>query len=148
MTEIETPIARIDAGAVVPAQATKADAGYDLYSTSAKTIIAPGDRASFNTGIAVAIPEGYVGYVKPRSGLAANYGIDVLAGVIDSGYRGEIKVLLLNTGRVDADIAYGERIAQLVVQPVASVTFTEVATAADLPSSDRGEGGFGSTGSL
>ena len=145
MTEtIEVPIER-GAQAVIPTQARKWDAGYDLYSTSAKTILAPGDRSSFGTGIAVAIPEGYVGYIKPRSGLAARHGIDVLGGVIDAGYRGEVKVLLVNTGKVDADIAHGERIAQLVIQPVASVEFIEVEA---LEESERGTGGFGSTGSV
>jgi dUTP pyrophosphatase len=143
MTSIGVPIKRLSEAAVIPAQATQGDAGYDLYSTSAKTILAPGDRSGFNTGIAVAIPEGYVGYIKPRSGLAARHGIDVLGGVIDSGYRGEIKVLLLNTGKVDADIAHGERIAQLVIQPVASVVFGDIDA---LEESERGDGGFGSTG--
>lgn len=143
MSQIEVPIALIDVSATVPEQARQWDAGYDLFSTSAKTIIEPGDRAGFNTGVAVAIPDGYVGYVKPRSGLAANYGIDVLAGVIDSGYRGEVRVILLNTGKVPADIGNGDKIAQLVVQPVASVQFTVVEALED---SERGDGGFGSTG--
>jgi dUTP pyrophosphatase len=142
---ITVPVTTLNPSAVIPSQATKGDAGYDLYSTSGKTILAPGDRSSFGTGIAVAIPEGYVGYIKPRSGLAAGHGIDVLGGVIDSGYRGEIKVLLLNTGKADADIAHGERIAQLVIQPVASAKFTWV-TADELSASERGTGGFGSTG--
>ena len=143
MTEdIKVPLALLAPEAKVPLRANRSDAGYDLFSTSAKTILAPGDRSPFGTGIAVAIPEGYVGYIKPRSGLAARHGIQVLGGVIDSGYRGEIKVLLLNTGRVDADIAHGERIAQLVIQPVASVEFA-VELLAD---SERGTGGFGSTG--
>lgn len=143
MTEaITVPLALLNEYAQMPTQAHKGDAGYDLYSTSGKTILAPGDRSPFGTGVAVAIPEGYVGYIKPRSGLAARHGIQVLGGVIDAGYRGEIKVLLLNTGRVDADIAHGERIAQLVIQPVASVEFAVT----ELDESGRGAGGFGSTG--
>jgi dUTP pyrophosphatase len=145
---VSIEVVRLDPAAVLPTQAHEWDAGYDLYSTSAKTILAPGDRSGFGTGLSVHIPEGYVGYIKPRSGLAVRHGIDVLGGVIDSGYRGEVKVLLLNTGKVDADIAHGERIAQLVVQPVSRVEFHDITDeGAALAESARGDGGFGSTGS-
>jgi dUTP pyrophosphatase len=97
----------------------------------------------FSTGIAVAIPDGYVGFIKPRSGLAYKHGIDVLGGVIDSGYRGEIGVILLNTDAEAFPINVGGRIAQLVIQPVALVNWAEVE---DLPESERSGAGFGSTG--
>lgn len=129
--------------ATLPTQARRGDAGYDLTSAE-PGLVAPGGRHMFGTGIAVAIPEGYVGYIKPRSGLAAKHGIDVLGGVIDAGYRGEIKVILLNTSVHSAFMVHeGDRIAQLVIQPVASATFRKVTS---LPASERAEGGFGSTG--
>lgn len=139
---IDIDITRLHTGAVIPAQAKTSDAGYDLTAVNSRWLD-PGERAMFSTGIAVAIPEGYVGYIKPRSGLAARAGIDVLGGVIDSGYRGEIKVILLNTDREAFPVNVGERIAQLVIQPVASVSFREVDA---LPESERAAGGFGSTG--
>ncbi|UYL87444.1 deoxyuridine triphosphatase [Arthrobacter phage Pureglobe5] len=136
-------VQRLDNEAVIPIQAQPSDAGYDLCAVESYVIDA-GQREFFRTGIAVAIPEGHVGYIKPRSGLAAKYGIDVLGGVIDSGYRGEVGVILLNT---DSHHSYavtaGDRIAQLVIQPVVSVAFREVL---DLTPSERGVGGFGSTG--
>lgn len=140
MLDIE--IKRLAPEAVIPAQAKTSDAGYDLTAINSRWLD-PGERAMFSTGIAVAIPEGYVGYIKPRSGLASRAGIDILGGVIDSGYRGEIKVLLLNTGREAFPVNVGERIAQLVIQPVASAVFREVI---ELPESERSFGGFGSTG--
>jgi dUTP pyrophosphatase len=143
MFEPEVPIKRLDHEAVIPSQAKASDAGYDLCALEGYELYA-GERAPFRTGLAVAIPEGYVGYIKPRSGLAARHGIDVLAGVIDAGYRGEVLVLLINTDQNHSfTVAAGDRIAQLVIQPVAQVTFREVI---ELPESERAFGGFGSTG--
>lgn len=140
---IDLPFKRLDHEATAPEQAKPSDAGYDLCAMETYELGA-GERELFRTGIAVAIPDGYVGYIKPRSGLAMRHGIDVLAGVIDSGYRGEVGVVLLNT---DADYSFtvsaGDRIAQLVIQPVASAAFYEVT---ELPESHRGHNGFGSTG--
>ncbi|RKQ36282.1 dUTP diphosphatase [Kocuria tytonis] len=151
MTE-ETESARVrvalqllDPGLPIPAYARPGDAGADLRARE-DVELRPGERALVDTGVAVAIPEGYVGLVHPRSGLAAAHGITVLnaPGTVDSGYRGELKVCLLNT---DARAAYtirrGERIAQLVVQEVVTARFDAVA---QLPPSERGERGFGSSG--
>lgn len=129
----------------VPVYAHPGDAGADLVSTEAIRL-APGQRALVGTGVRIALPEGYVAFVVPRSGLAAKHGITIVnaPGTVDAGYRGEIKVALLNT---DADAAYdiaaGDRIAQLIVMPVPQVRFLPVD---ELPESTRGEGGFGSTG--
>lgn len=129
----------------IPAYAQPGDAGADLRSTESR-VLAPGERALVGTGIRVALPEGTVAFVVPRSGLAVKHGITVLnaPGTIDAGYRGEIKVPLLNTDPVEAfTIEPGDRIAQLIVMRVAEAVFTPVDA---LPESDRGEGGFGSTG--
>lgn len=136
-------IQRLDPGATIPAQAKSSDAGYDLCASEAGTVNV-GGRRLIGTGIAVAIPEGYVGYIKPRSGLANKRGINILGGVIDAGYRGEVKVILHNTDR-NFPFTYreGDRIAQLVVQPVMDVQWREVTA---LPESERALGGFGSTG--
>lgn len=136
------PVKRLHHEAVLPTQGRPGDAGFDLSCIEGDFLDA-GARGDFGTGIAVAIPEGYVGYIKPRSGLALRSGIDVLGGVIDSGYRGEIRVILLNTSDTDYLFAPGDRIAQLVVQPVAEPAYTEVY---ELPASERATGGFGSTG--
>ena len=129
----------------VPAYAHPGDAGADL--TSAESVrLEPGQRALVGTGVRLALPDGYVGFVVPRSGLAARHGITIVnaPGTVDAGYRGEIKVALLNTDAVEPyDIAVGDRIAQLVVMPVPRVTFLPVE---ELPESARGAGGFGSTG--
>ncbi len=128
-----------------PRQAHEHDAGYDLCAAE-EARIEPGARASVGTGVAVAIPEGHAGLVLPRSGLAARNGIALVnaPGLIDAGYRGEVRVLLLNTDREEAfDVKPGDRIAQLVVTPVPAVSFRE---AAELPPTARGEDGFGSTG--
>ena len=128
----------------MPARAREGDAGLDLYASEAVTI-EPGARALIPTGIALAIPEGYAGFVLPRSGLALRQGLTLLntPGLIDAGYRGEVKVLLVNHDRAAATIARGDRIAQLVIQRVEPVELVEVE---ELPPSDRGTGGFGSTG--
>jgi len=128
----------------MPARAREDDAGLDLYAAQAVTI-EPGSRVLVPTGIALAIPPGYAGFVLPRSGLALRHGITALntPGLIDAGYRGEVKVLLINHDRAAATIARGDRIAQLVIQRVEPAELVEVD---ELPPSDRGGGGFGSTG--
>ena len=129
----------------VPSYAHPGDAGADLLSAEAVTL-APGERRLVGTGVSIALPDGHVAFVVPRSGLAAKHGITVVnsPGTVDAGYRGEIRVILLNTdSRVPYDIAVGDRIAQLIVMPVTRAVFVPVKT---LPGSDRGEGGFGSTG--
>ncbi len=143
---LDVPITRLRADAAVPAYARDGDAGADLVAAEAVTLAANGGRALVGTGLSVAIPEGYAGFVQPRSGLALRHGVTCLntPGLIDSGYRGELKVLLVNTDPVQAfEVTPGERIAQLVVQRVERVRFVEVD---ELPDSERGAGGFGSTG--
>jgi len=132
---------RVDGTGALPDHATEGAAGADLRAAQAVTL-APGARAAVPTGISLEIPPGHVGLVWPRSGLAVRHGIDTLAGVIDSDYRGEVKVVLVNHGTEPVAIAAGDRIAQLLVQPVARVRFTRAA----LAPTDRGAGGFGSTG--
>ena len=139
-------IQRLDKGLPLPDYARPGDAGMDVYSTI-DCSIAPGARAVIPTGIAIALPEGYVCLVHPRSGLAAKNGISIVntPGTIDSGYRGEIKVILINTDQSETfEIQRGDRIAQLVFQKFESARFYEVE---NLPESQRGAGGFGSTGS-
>jgi dUTP diphosphatase len=138
-------IARLDERARLPTRAHDGDAGLDLYAL-ADGMLAPGERASVATGIAVEIPPGHAGLVLPRSGLAARHGITVVnaPGLIDAGYRGEIRVLLLNTDRDHAfAITAGARIAQLVLVRVEFATPLEVE---GLGESERGAGGFGSSG--
>lgn len=135
---------RVRAGARVPERSYAGDAGLDL-ATCEQVQLGPGERALVPTGLAVAIPEGYAGFVQPRSGLAARDGIAVVnsPGLIDSGYRGEIQVVLLNTDRERTFTAEpGERIAQLVVLPVPDLSVREVDA---LPPSERGVRGFGSS---
>ncbi|HEV3407892.1 MAG TPA: dUTP diphosphatase [Gaiellaceae bacterium] len=141
---IEIPVVRLRDDAVVPRNAYAGDAGLDL-STCEPLELRPGERAVAKTGLAVAIPEGYAGFVQPRSGLAARHGLAVVnsPGLIDSGYRGEIQVILLNTDRERTFVAGpGERIAQLVVLAVPEVALHEVDA---LPESERGVRGFGSS---
>ena len=127
-----------------PFYAKPGDAGCDLRSTQ-ELVLPAGERALVKTGIKIAMPDGYVGLVHPRSGLAAKHGITVLntPGTVDAGYRGEIMVTLLNTSKEDFPIAIGDRIAQLVFQKVEHATFIAVT---ELPESTRGETGFGSSG--
>jgi dUTP pyrophosphatase len=130
---------------VLPSYAHPGDAGADLVSAESVRL-EPGERAMVGTGVRIALPDGHVAFVVPRSGLAAKHGITVVntPGTVDAGYRGEIKVILLNTDAREAyDIAPGDRIAQLIVMPVPPVRFLPVD---ELPESSRGEGGFGSTG--
>ena len=144
---IELEVMRVRAGARVPERAYAGDAGLDLAACE-RVQLGPGERALVPTGLAVAIPEGYAGFVQPRSGLAARDGIAVVnsPGLIDSGYRGEIQVVLLNTDREQTFTAEpGERIAQLVVLPVPDVSVREVD---ELQPSERGVRGFGSSQAL
>jgi len=141
---IELPIRRLRDDAVVPSRAYAGDAGLDLAACE-QVELGPGERASIGTGLAVAIPEGYAGFVQPRSGLAARHGITIVnaPGLIDSGYRGELKVVLLNTdARESFVVEAGMRIAQLVVLRVPAVDPVEVD---ELPESERGVRGFGSS---
>lgn len=141
---VAIPLLRIDGGLPPPAYARPDDAGLDLYSAEPVTL-KPGARALVPTGIALAIPPGFAGFVLPRSGLALRHGLTLLntPGLIDAGYRGEIKVLLVNHGEAPVRLERGDRVAQLVVQRVERVTLTPVSA---LPESARGDGGFGSTG--
>jgi len=141
---VDIAAVRLDRGVPLPAYAKPGDAGLDLRASEAATLES-GGRRLVPTGVAVAIPEGYAGLVLPRSGLALQQGVTVLnaPGLIDSGYRGELKVLLVNHGIEAVAIARGERIAQLVIQPVTQARLVEVD---QLPDSARGDGGFGSTG--
>jgi dUTP pyrophosphatase len=141
---IELPIVRLREDARLPERAYPGDAGLDL-STCEPLRLEPGERAVVPTGLAVAIPEGFAGFVQPRSGLAARHGIAVVnsPGLIDSGYRGEIRVVLLNTDRENVFVAAaGERIAQLVVLPVPELELVELD---ELPAAERGVRGFGSS---
>jgi dUTP pyrophosphatase len=138
-------VVKLDPGATLPTRAYAHDAGLDLYALTQVTL-APGERASVRTGIAVEIPPGHAGLVLPRSGLAARHGIALVnaPGLIDAGYRGELQVLLLNTDAHDAcALAAGDRIAQLVLVAVATPGVVEVDQLGD---SERGSGGFGSSG--
>jgi len=141
---IEVPVQRLRDDAVLPAPAYSGDAGLDL-SACERVELGPGERAIVGTGLAVAIPEGYAGFVQPRSGLAARHGITIVnaPGLVDSGYRGELRVVLLNTDRLAPFVVEpGMRIAQLVVMPVTAAELLEVD---ELPESERGVRGFGSS---
>ena len=142
---IEIALCRLDQGVPPPSYAHPGDAGADLVTTVDVTI-APGERVLVPTGIALALPEGYVGLVHPRSGLAARHGLSIVnaPGTIDAGYRGEVKVLLVNLDpATPISLQRGDRVAQLVVQRFEQARFVEVE---ELPDSVRGEGGYGSTG--
>jgi dUTP pyrophosphatase len=141
---IELPIRRLHEDAVIPARAYDGDAGLDLAACE-RVELAPGERALVGTGLAVAIPDGHAGFVQPRSGLAAKSGITIVnsPGLVDSGYRGELKVILLNTDESESFVVEpGMRIAQLVVMPVPEIDPVEVD---ELPESERGVRGFGSS---
>jgi dUTP diphosphatase len=140
----QLPVRKLRSDAVLPSRAYDGDAGLDL-SAAERVVLAPGERAVVGTGLAVAVPEGHAGFVQPRSGLAATHGITIVnaPGLVDSGYRGEVKVVLLNTGHEPFQVEPGMRIAQFVVLPVAAVELVEVA---DLPVTERGERGHGSSG--
>lgn len=145
MDDVEVLLVRLDPGLPVPGYAKEGDAGADLM-TRVDVVLAPGERVTVPTGVAIALPPGHAAFVHPRSGLAARHGLTVVnaPGTVDSGYRGEIQVTLLNTDTTaELRLARGDRIAQLVVQRVERASFIEVA---ELPGSERGAGGFGSSG--
>jgi dUTP pyrophosphatase len=142
---VKVRVRRLDGGLPLPSYARAGDAGLDLFSAEAVTL-KPGERAAIPTGLTVEIPEGYAGFVHARSGRALREGLALVnaPGLIDSGYRGEIKVIVVNLDPSDVvHVERGDKIAQLVVQPVANVELAEVD---DLDATERGEGGFGSTG--
>lgn len=145
MRAVELRVAKLKNEAIVPSRAHAGDAGLDLYACE-PAHLGPGERWGVGTGVAVEIPEGHAGLVLPRSGLARDHGIALVnsPGLIDAGYRGEVRVLLLNTDPADTfRVEPGDRIAQLVIVPVALAEPVEVAALAE---SARGEGGFGSSG--
>jgi dUTP pyrophosphatase len=143
---LQIPVVRLDPDLPLPAYARPGDAGADLVAREPAMLRRGGGRALVPTGIALALPEGYAGFVQPRSGLALRHGVTCLntPGLIDSGYRDELRVLLVNTDPdEDYRVERGDRIAQLVVQRVEHAAFTPVAA---LDATDRGTGGFGHTG--
>ena len=144
-TPVDVLIQRLDPDVPLPTYAHPGDAGLDL-TTRTDAVLAPGERVLLATGIAIALPPGFAAFVHPRSGLAVRYGVSLVnaPGTIDAGYRGEIKVSVINLDpRATVEFQAGDRVAQLVVQPVSRAVLHEVER---LPGSDRGEGGFGSTG--
>ena len=144
---VDVLIQRLDDGVPLPSYAHPGDAGADLHTT-VDAVLEPGERALLPTGIALALPDGYAAFVHPRSGLAAKYGVSIVnaPGTVDAGYRGEIRVSVVNLDPHDpVRFQRGDRIAQLVVQRVERACFHEVQT---LPGSARAEGGFGSTGGM
>lgn len=143
--ELDVNVVRLDPDLPLPQYAHPGDAGADLV-TAVDVTLAPGERAMVPTGVAVALPDGYVALVHPRSGLAARHGLSIVntPGTIDAGYRGEIKVMLINHDpQAPVELRRGDRIAQLVVQRFERARFVEVER---LPDSVRGDGGYGSTG--
>ena len=138
------PVRRLRPEAVLPSRAYAGDAGLDLAAAE-RAVLAPGERAVVGTGLAVAVPEGHAAFVQPRSGLAAKHGITIVnaPGLVDAGYRGEVMVVLLNTGDRPFEVEPGMRIAQLVLLPVAPAEPVEVE---ELPAAERGERGHGSSG--
>lgn len=145
MRNIQVPVKKLDESLDTPAYAYSGDAGMDLRSAE-NTVLKPFERKLVSCGIALAIPQGYAGFVLPRSGLAAKHGISIVnaPGLIDSNYRGEIKAILVNLDPNDTfEIAHGDRIAQLVIMEVPTVELVE---SADLDDTKRGSGGFGSSG--
>jgi dUTP pyrophosphatase len=143
--DLDVAVVRLDPGLPVPAYAHPGDAGADLH-TAVDIELAPGERALVPTGLSIALPDGYVALVHPRSGLAARHGLSIVntPGTVDAGYRGEIKVMLINHDPAEAvTLKRGDRIAQLVIQRFERARFVEVGV---LPESVRGAGGYGSTG--
>ncbi len=146
MAVLHVPVIRLDPDLPLPSYARPGDAGADLLAREGATLRRGGGRALVPTGLALALPEGYAGFVQPRSGLALRHGVTCLnsPGLIDSGYRDELKVLLVNTDpEDDYEVHRGDRIAQLVIQPVEQV---ELHAVDGLPPSTRGLGGFGHSG--
>jgi dUTP pyrophosphatase len=147
VTAVEVLLQQLDPGLELPSYAHPGDAGADLRSRESFEL-QPGERRLVGTGVAIALPVGYAAFVHPRSGLAARHGISIVnaPGTVDAGYRGEIKVCIINTDRsAPVSIGRGDRIAQLVIQPVSAAAFVPVS---ELPSSARGIGGYGSTGGV
>lgn len=145
MDNVRVPIKILSRDAQIPHMAYNGDAGVDLRSVE-RIVLEPQERAMVATGLAIALPEGYAGFVLPRSGLAAKHGISIVnaPGLIDSNYRGELKAILLNTDPNESfTIEIGDRIAQLIVMPVPTINFEQVE---ELTESQRGESGFGSSG--
>jgi dUTP pyrophosphatase len=145
---LPVPVHQLDPDLPLPSYARAGDAGADLYARSGALLVAGGGRALVPTGLVVAIPEGYAGFVQPRSGLALRHGVTCLntPGLIDAGYRGELAVLLVNTDPArDYRVVRGDRIAQLVIQRVERADFAPTGPDA-LPAADRGAGGFGHSG--
>ena len=143
---IAIPVQRLDSDVALPSYAKPGDAGADLVANEDVTLAPGGGRALIGTGIAIAIPRGYAGFVQPRSGLALRHGVTCLntPGLIDSGYRDELKVLLINTDPSEPyEVQRGDRIAQLVIQSVEEVIWEE---AEQLDETERGQGGFGHSG--
>lgn len=141
---MEIEVKLLHADALAPVRAHPGDGGADLFSVD-EIVIPPGERREVGTGIALAIPQGYAGFVQPRSGLAFKHGIMVVnsPGLIDAGYRGEVRVSLYNSARVPFCVKKGERVAQLVIQRIEEPSFVSVT---ELPETSRGAGGFGSSG--
>ena len=146
MAAITVPIKKLSPEALIPSYASEGDAGLDLRSIET-VVLQPFERALISTGLAIALPDGYAGFVQPRSGMAIKKGLSILntPGLIDAHYRGELKIIAINLDPHEPIvIEKGDRIAQLVIQAVPSVTLLEVD---ELDETDRGEGGFGSSGS-
>lgn len=142
---VEVQLMLLDPGLPLPSYAHPGDAGADLH-LAADIVLQPGERQLVGTGVAIALPEGYVGLVHPRSGMATRHGLSIVnaPGTVDAGYRGEIKVCLINTDpATPIRLSRGDRIAQLVIQRFERARFVEVR---ELPASPRGDGGYGSTG--
>ncbi len=139
---MELKVKKIHKDAVLPSRAHEFDAGLDLYSTQDLDLLS-GERKQIKTGIAMAIPEGYVGLIWDKSGLSFKYGLKVFGGVIDSGYRGEVRVIIANTSQTKYEVKKGQKIAQLLIQKVELMSVVESDLLSD---TQRGIGGFGSTG--
>lgn len=142
--DVKLPVVRLDPDVPLPAYAHPGDAGLDL-AAAVDVRLAPGERAAVPTGLAIAVPEGWVGLVHPRSGLARRHGVTVAnaPGTVDAGYRGEVQVLVVNLGQDPVELRRGDRIAQLLLQEVGRAEVVEVT---ELDGTARGDGGFGSTG--
>lgn len=137
------PVTLVRSDAKLPNQARRHDAGYDLFSLEENIKISPGERVLIKTGITMAIPNGYYGRIAPRSGLALKHGIDVMGGVIDSQYRGEIGVILLNISGFEFNVNQGDKIAQIIIEKCYDANFIKVS---QLDETERGVGGFGHSG--
>lgn len=138
----------LEPGAILPARSNPSDAGFDLFAmeTMPEVVLHPGERYLMKIGVYTAIPDGYYGRIAPRSGLSLKSGLDILGGVVDTDYRGELGVILLNTGTRPITFKGGDRIAQLILEKIAVPIPEQVTTLEDLGTTDRGAGGYGSTG--